>query len=91
MLKFVRKLKNMKVSVDISYYPLEPEFVTPILDFINRLTTHNQIEVVRNGMSTQVFGEYNEVMEILTKEIQKSFEIPHSVFVLKIVNAYLND
>ncbi len=40
-------------------------------------------------MSTQVFGEYFEVMNALTKEIHKSFELPHSVFVLKIINADL--
>jgi uncharacterized protein YqgV (UPF0045/DUF77 family) len=79
----------MNTSVDISYYPLQPEFVTPILDFIKRLNTHENIEAVTNGMSTQVFGEYFEVMEAITKEIHKSFEIPHSVFILKVINADL--
>ena len=79
----------MKTSVDISYYPLRPEFVTPILDFIKRLNGHKDIEAVTNGMSTQVFGEYKEVMSALTAEIEKSFELPHSVFILKIVNADL--
>lgn len=79
----------MKTSVDISYYPLQPEFVTPILDFIKRLNEYKNIEAVTNGMSTQVFGEYFEVMEAITKEIHKSFEIPHSVFVLKVINADL--
>jgi uncharacterized protein YqgV (UPF0045/DUF77 family) len=79
----------MKTSVEISYYPLRPEFVTPILDFIKRLNTHKDIEAVTNGMSTQVFGEYKAVMSALTTEIEKSFELPHSVFILKIVNADL--
>lgn len=79
----------MKTSVDISYYPLQPEFVTPILDFIRRLNEYPTIEAVTNGMSTQVFGEYFDVMEAITKEIHKSFEIPHSVFVLKVINADL--
>ncbi len=79
----------MKISVDISYYPLQPEFVTPILDFIKRLNEYENIESVTNGMSTQVFGEYFDVMEAITNEIYKSFEIPHSVFVLKVINADL--
>lgn len=79
----------MKTSVDISYYPLRPEFVTPILDFIKRLNAHKDIEAVTNGMSTQVFGEYRAVMSALTTEMEKSFELPHSVFILKIVNADL--
>ncbi len=81
----------MKASVDISYYPLRPEFVTPILDFIKRLRSHDGIEAVTNGMSTQVFGEYFRVMEVITTEIGRSFEIPHSVFILKIINADLQD
>ena len=79
----------MNISVDISYYPLKVEFVEPILDFIHRLQGREEIEVARNGMSTQVFGTYDDVMKVLTEEIKKSFELPHSVFVLKMVNADL--
>ena len=79
----------MNISVDISYYPLKVEFVQPILDFIHRLQDYNELEISRNGMSTQVFGEYDEVMSILSKEIKKSFEIPSSVFILKMVNSDL--
>ena len=31
-----------------------------------------------------------QVFQNLTKEIGKSFELPHSVFILKIINADLN-
>jgi uncharacterized protein YqgV (UPF0045/DUF77 family) len=79
----------MKVSVDISYYPLKVEFVPHILDFIKRVREHEGITANTNGMSTQVFGEYDLVMAVLTKEIKKSFELPHSVFVLKVINADL--
>ena len=79
----------MKTSVEISYYPLRPEFVSPILDFIDRLKKYDKIVAETNGMSTQVFGEYFEVMNALTAEIHKSFELPHSVFILKIINADL--
>ena len=79
----------MRVSIDISYYPLKDEFIPSILDFIHRLNQYPNIVVQTNGMSTQVFGEYFEVMEILTKEIHQSFELPHSVFILKIINADL--
>jgi len=81
----------MKVSIDISYYPLKVEYLPPIQDFIDRLNDYQEIDVDTNGMSTQVFGEYRRVMEILTDEIEKSFEIPHSIFVLKVVNAELKD
>ena len=77
----------MNTSVEISYYPLNVEYIPPIKNFIDRLNHHNEIEVQTNGMSTQVFGKYSQVMRILTDEIEKSFELPHSVFVIKILNA----
>ena len=80
----------MKTSVEISYYPLNDDFVPPIREFIHRLNQHKGIVAKTNGMSTQVFGDYADVMGALTKEIEKSFDIPHSVFVMKIINADLD-
>jgi uncharacterized protein YqgV (UPF0045/DUF77 family) len=80
----------MKTSVDISYYPLNDEYIPPIKSFIDRLNNHKTIVVKTNGMSTQVFGEYFELMNILTNEMHKSFDLPHSVFILKVINADLN-
>ncbi|MEI6123453.1 MAG: hypothetical protein WCQ95_07465 [Bacteroidota bacterium] len=79
----------MKTSIDISYYPLEKEFVPHIVDFISRINKYDNLIAKTNGMSTQVFGEFKDVMHALTVEIEKSFALPHSVFVLKIVNADL--
>lgn len=79
----------MKVSVELSYYPLNEEFIPHIINFIESLKQIVGIETVTNGMSTQVFGEYDVVMQALTSEIKKAFELPHSVFVMKVVNADL--
>lgn len=79
----------MKISIDISYYPLKVEFKAPIKDFIRRLQGYKELKVIRNGISTQVFGDYDEVMSIITKEIKNSFEVPASIFVLKIINSDL--
>jgi uncharacterized protein YqgV (UPF0045/DUF77 family) len=80
----------MTISVEISYYPLHGnDFVEPIKAFIDRLNTHSEIEAQTNGMSTQVFGEYDDVMRILPAEIKTSFENPYSVFIMKVVNADL--
>lgn len=80
----------MNISVDISYYPLNEEFIPPIKDFIGQLNRYENLIVQTNGMSTQVFGDFDEVLNSIKTEIKKSFEIPHSVFVLKIINADLN-
>ena len=51
----------MKVSIEISMYPLHKDYETSILDFIIRLNSHDFLSVETNGMSTQVFGEWNKV------------------------------
>jgi hypothetical protein len=38
-------------------------------------------------MITQIFSEYYMIMKAITDEICRSFELPHSIFVMKIVNA----
>ena len=79
----------MKISIEISYYPLKDEFIPPIMDFLERLRLHEEIVVQTNGMSTQIFGEYDRLMSIVTQEIKTSLGLPYQVFVLKIVNADL--
>lgn len=80
----------MNTSVEISYYPLNVEYIPPIKGFIERMNTYENLRVQTSGMSTQVFGAFDEVMDALKTEIRQSFELPHSVFVLKIINADLD-
>jgi len=76
----------MEISVDISMYPLQKEFETPILAFISQLEKESSVEVVRNELSTQVHGDYKTIMALLEKEMFSVFtEIPDSIFVLKFV------
>ena len=77
----------MKIAVDISLYPLDADFIPPIKDVIDRLNTHDNLEVWTNAMSTQVVGEFGEVMDALKQEIGMTFEsIPKGVFVIKMFN-----
>ncbi len=76
----------MEISVDISMYPLQREFEAPILAFIDMLEKEDDVEVVRNELSTQVHGEYKIIMALLEKEMFSVFtEIPDSIFVMKFV------
>jgi len=77
----------MRVAADISLYPLTEDFIPPIKDVIARLNGHGSIEVETNSMSTQVRGEYDEVMSALHQEIGATFDSnPKAVFVIKILN-----
>ena len=76
----------MNISVDISLYPLTENYVDLILDFIARIEGIDGISVARNTLSTQIFGEYKQVMALLETEMERTFnQLPYSVFVLKIV------
>lgn len=76
----------MKVSIEISYYPLLEGYKQPIKKFIASLSEHPAIIVKPNSMSTQVFGEFDETMQAVTQCIKDAFEVPSSIFVLKVMN-----
>ena len=65
----------MQLSVEISKYPLvEVNFIAAIQNFIDRINQYDDITVVTNVMSTQLFGDYDVVMSALTTELKTSFE-----------------
>ena len=77
----------MQVAVDISLYPLDADFIPPIDDVIARFNTYEKLEVVTNPMSTQIRGEYDDVMLALQTELRTSFEqLPKAVFAIRILN-----
>ncbi|MFT4752682.1 MAG: hypothetical protein ACI9GM_001188 [Salibacteraceae bacterium] len=76
----------MKVSIDISMYPLKPEYKPSIKAFIEGLKAYSEVTTEENNMSTQVFGEYRAVMKIVQDEIEKaSGDEPKVVFVMKLI------
>ena len=80
----------MKTTVEISKYPLNSDYEPPILDFIQRLNTNENLTLKTNATSTQISGDYDEVMGILQKEIKTSFEkYGKAIFVMKVLNGDL--
>ena len=81
----------MKVSVEISMYPLNEDFGAPILNFIKSLNNNAKLSVKTNSMSTQVFGEYQDVMAALQKNMEPVFaDKMKTVMVMKFINADLD-
>ena len=80
----------MDIGVEISLYPLREDFVPPIHDFLGRLNRVGGVRVVTNSMSTQVFGPYDVVMQLLAAELRTTFEAlagshDKAVFVMKVL------
>ena len=48
----------MRITVELSLYPLQADFVGPITDFIHELRREPDIEMVTNQLSTQLRGEF---------------------------------
>lgn len=82
----------MKCSIEISMYPLHQQYVDPIIDFIKKLRTYPKLLVETNGMSTQVFGDYDKVMNAINSEMKHVFLNKHKVvFNLKVINSHLQE
>jgi uncharacterized protein YqgV (UPF0045/DUF77 family) len=82
----------MRVSIDISMYPLQDAYCEPILDFIRRVENHPKLIVEKNRLSTQIFGDYRTVMALVSEEMLVTLEqIPHTIFVLKIIGTDRSD
>ncbi|MCH8866931.1 MAG: hypothetical protein IID58_08780 [Proteobacteria bacterium] len=81
----------MELSVDISKYPLADDYIPAIKDFIERLHAIEGLSVVVNTMSTQVFGDYDLVMNSLKEEIRRSYEqFGKAIFVCKFIGVNLD-
>ena len=76
----------MNIGVEISLYPLRNDYIPPIRGFIERLNADGRFRVITNDMSTQVFGNYEEVMEALARELRPTFESDgKAIFVMKVL------
>jgi uncharacterized protein YqgV (UPF0045/DUF77 family) len=79
----------MDIGIEISLYPLQADFGTVIHQFIERLNSEGRFRVVSNSMSTQVFGPYEEVMDLLRRELHTTLTglegtAGKAVFVMKV-------
>jgi uncharacterized protein YqgV (UPF0045/DUF77 family) len=81
----------MKISLEISLYPLDNDFLPVIEDIVARLNADTTVVTMTNTMSTQVFGEFDHVMRLLNETVRYSFETyGKQVFVAKFLNSDVN-
>ena len=76
----------MEIAVELSLYPLHADYIPPIEAFIARLNSAVRVKVVTNSLSTQLFGEYTEIFELLGREMRTTFEEnDKAVFAMKVI------
>ena len=75
----------MKISAEITLMPLKDDYVPVIKEFIKSLRGLN-LEILENPLSTQIYGEYDVLMNILISKIKNVFSQENSIMInLKIV------
>ena len=80
----------MRVTVEMSLYPLADDALDKILGFIEVVRGDARLEVVVNQMSTQVRGELGVVLDALRAALERSFGAGGSqALVVKFLNADL--
>jgi len=81
----------MRITVELSLYPLATDFVAHITDFIVELRREPGLEIVTNQMSTQVRGEFAAVLSAVSRCTRAAMERAHPVvLVAKFLNADLD-
>jgi len=80
----------MQISIELSLYPLaETKYKSEIWAFIKRLRKVEGLNVVTNGMSTQVFGDYDLAVTNVMAEIKHVHStVGAAVFVCKFIGGH---
>ena len=88
-MSWVPPLKNntMKISVELTLTPLQDDYEPAIINFIKSLR-NSGLMVLENPLSTQVYGEYDEVMKVLNREMKMALEaVERGLIYIKIVKS----
>jgi len=64
----------MNISVELTFSPLQDDFEEHIISFIKKLRASG-LKILENPLSTQVYGDYDTVMNVLNSEIKAAFEL----------------
>lgn len=77
----------MDISVELTLTPLQDAYEAPVIDFIQKLRASG-LTIMENPLSTQVYGNYEQVMQVLQEEIRLAFESTESALLyMKIVKS----
>jgi len=76
----------MNVSIEMTLMPLNDNYKDIIKDFILSIR-NSEFKVLENPLSTQIYGDYDKLIDLLKVEIKDVFSNNEGIMVnLKIVN-----
>lgn len=79
----------MKMTADISMYPLREDFIPPIDAVIDKLNSFPDVKAETFATATVLVGEFDNVMEALKTTLAWSYqEFGTAVFVAKLIPGY---
>ena len=83
----------MKTTVEISLYKLQEEdsndnYKLIVKEFLKSIQNKN-LEIETNGLSSLIYGDYSDIIELLNNEVRDFLDNYRSVFVLKISKGIL--
>ena len=64
----------MKLTAELSLYPLHENYVDIIRAFIETVNGRAGVSVITNAMSTQLRGDHDTVMALVGDALQTSYE-----------------
>lgn len=77
----------MEISVELTLTPIQDNYEPAIIQFIKSLRSSG-LEVIETPLSTQVYGNYDLVMEVLQKEMKIALQaIERGLLYVKIVKS----
>lgn len=81
----------MKLTAELSLYPLCEDYIRAIRAFIAAAREHDGLTIVSNAMSTQVCGDYDEVIALISRELKASYQsYGRQVLVCKLIPGELD-
>ena len=81
----------MKISVELTLTPLQDDYESIIKDFIKSLRNSN-LKIIETPLSTQVYGDYEKVMNSINDQIYKTFLNSKSIIMnMKIIKSDRSD
>ncbi|PID54873.1 MAG: hypothetical protein CR978_01415 [Gammaproteobacteria bacterium] len=76
----------MKLTAELSLYPLQEDYIPIIRRFIDQLNQQQRVRVVTNAMSTQLCGDFQDVIQLINDTLAYSCsEFGKQVLVCKFI------